>query len=46
VDGGVSLNNTAMLKSCGVDVFVIGSVIFKSENPHKTISHLKQLAQS
>jgi ribulose-phosphate 3-epimerase len=46
VDGGVSLENTALLKSSGVDVFVIGSVIFKSENPLKTISQLKQLAQS
>lgn len=46
VDGGVSLDNTAILKSCGVDVFVIGSVIFKSEYPLKTISKLKQLAQS
>jgi ribulose-phosphate 3-epimerase len=46
VDGGVSLENTSNLKSSGVDVFVIGSVIFKSENPLKTISQLKQLAQS
>lgn len=45
VDGGVSLENTALLKSSGVDVFVIGSVIFKSGNPLKTISQLKQLAQ-
>jgi ribulose-phosphate 3-epimerase len=45
VDGGVSLENTAKLKSCGVDVMVVGSVIFKSENPNETIARLKQRAQ-
>jgi ribulose-phosphate 3-epimerase len=45
VDGGVSRDNTAKLRSCGADVFVIGSVIFKSENPLETIAQLKQLAQ-
>lgn len=45
VDGGVSLENTAKLKSCGVDVMVVGSVIFKSENPIETIARLKQRAQ-
>jgi len=43
VDGGVSLDNVAKLKSCGVDVMVVGSVIFKAENPKKTISGLKSL---
>lgn len=46
VDGGVSLENTAHLKACGVDVMVVGSVIFKSESPQDTIAKLKQLAQS
>jgi len=45
VDGGVSLNNTAQLKSSGVDVMVVGSVIFKSEDPINTISKLKGLAR-
>jgi ribulose-phosphate 3-epimerase len=44
VDGGVSLENTARLKSCGVDVFVIGSVIFKSKDPLLTIADLKREA--
>ena len=45
VDGGVSTENIANLKSCGVDVFVIGSVIFKSRDPNHTIARLKQLAE-
>jgi len=45
VDGGVSLENTAHLKASGVDVMVVGSVIFKSEDPIDTISRLKKLAQ-
>lgn len=45
VDGGVSLENTARLRSCGVDVFVIGSVIFKSEYPLQTIADLKREAR-
>lgn len=43
VDGGVSLDNASKLKSCGVDVMVVGSVIFKAENPTNTISELKSL---
>lgn len=43
VDGGVSKKNASKLKSCGVDVMVVGSVIFKSENPKQTISELKSL---
>ncbi len=44
VDGGVSTSNIAKLKSCGADVMVVGSVIFNSENPTKTISELKSLS--
>ncbi len=44
VDGGVSYENIPALKQAGVDVFVIGSVIFKSENPMKTIGELKEIA--
>lgn len=45
VDGGVSPDNAAQLKSCGVDVMVVGSVIFKSKNPMHTISKLKSLTR-
>ncbi len=44
VDGGVSMDNTAKLKTCGVDVMVVGSFIFKSDDPIQTISRLKQIA--
>ncbi|MCG8306392.1 MAG: ribulose-phosphate 3-epimerase [Cytophagales bacterium] len=43
VDGGVSHHNIAKLKSCGVDVMVVGSVIFNGENSIDTISELKSL---
>ena len=43
VDGGVSHDNAAKLKSYGVDVMVVGSVIFKSPQPLKTIAELKSL---
>jgi ribulose-phosphate 3-epimerase len=43
VDGGVSTDNAAKLKECGVDVMVIGSVIFSAADPLKTISELKSL---
>lgn len=43
VDGGISRDNIAKLKSCGVDVMVVGSVIFNGEKPKKIISELKSL---
>ena len=43
VDGGVSQDNAEKLKACGVDVMVVGSVIFKSPQPLKTIAELKSL---
>ncbi len=42
VDGGVSLKNIGALKEAGVDVFVAGTFVFKSDNPVKTINMLKQ----
>ena len=45
VDCGVSLSNIAKLKSCGTDVMVVGSVIFKADNPKQTISELKSLVK-
>lgn len=44
VDGGVSDKNIATLSKTGVDAFVAGNFIFKSENPSETISKLKKLA--
>ncbi len=44
IDGGVTNKNANKLINAGVDVLVAGSYIFKSENPTKTIAHLKQLA--
>lgn len=43
VDGGVGLNNISKLRDSGVDVMVVGSVIFKSKDSTKTISELKAL---
>jgi ribulose-phosphate 3-epimerase len=41
VDGGVDLSNIRKLADVGVDVMVVGSFIFRSENPMDTISKLK-----
>ncbi|MDZ7605893.1 MAG: ribulose-phosphate 3-epimerase [Cyclobacteriaceae bacterium] len=43
VDGGVSKQNMKQLKECGVDVFVIGSVIFRADDPAETITELKSI---
>ena len=43
VDGGVDNTNTEKLLNAGVDVFVAGSYVFKSENPSKTIENMKKL---
>lgn len=43
VDGGISPDNAAALKACGVDVMVVGSVIFKAADPLQTITELKSL---
>lgn len=43
VDGGVSHDNATKLSASGVDVLVVGSVIFKSKNPKQTITELKSL---
>ncbi len=44
VDGGVTDENIEKLSNAGVDAFVAGNFVFKSENPLKTISNLKKLA--
>ena len=43
VDGGVTDQNIEKLLETGVDAFVAGSFVFKSENPTETISNLKNL---
>ncbi|MDR1864140.1 MAG: ribulose-phosphate 3-epimerase [Bacteroidales bacterium] len=40
VDGGVDLSNIARLAQAGADVFVVGSFIFRAENPMQTIDQL------
>ncbi|MFC2090206.1 ribulose-phosphate 3-epimerase [Bacteroidota bacterium] len=41
VDGGVGPDNLKQLKEAGVDVFVVGTTIFKNEDPPKMIRLLK-----
>ncbi|MDG1842151.1 MAG: ribulose-phosphate 3-epimerase [Crocinitomicaceae bacterium] len=43
VDGGVNLETGAALSNAGADILVAGSFVFKSSNPIKTISELKEL---
>ena len=43
VDGGVSLDNASGIIQVGADILVAGNAVFKSGNPIKTISQLKQL---
>ncbi|MRI01497.1 ribulose-phosphate 3-epimerase [Kriegella sp. EG-1] len=44
IDGGVTSKNAKELVDAGADVLVAGSFVFKSENPTKTISELKEIA--
>jgi ribulose-phosphate 3-epimerase len=41
IDGGVSSINARKLLDAGADVLVVGSFVFKSENPKQTIADLK-----
>ena len=43
IDGGVSDANARKLLECGANILVAGSFVFKSENPQKTISTLKNI---
>ena len=43
VDGGVTDQNIEQLSEAGVDAFVAGSFVFKSDNPTETIENLKNL---
>jgi len=42
IDGGVDLENAALLVEAGADVLVAGNTVFSSQNPLETISLLKQ----
>lgn len=42
VDGGITLENIVTLDQTGVDVFVAGTFIFRSDDPVKTINALKE----
>ena len=43
IDGGVSDQNIKELSMKGVDAFVAGNFIFKSDDPQATIQNLKNL---
>ncbi|TET05756.1 ribulose-phosphate 3-epimerase [Candidatus Dependentiae bacterium] len=43
MDGGINKNNIRMLKEHGVDIFAVGSGIFKSEDPVATLKELNTL---
>ena len=42
IDGGVSLDNAAVLREAGVDIAVAGSSVFKAEDPAAMIAALRQ----
>jgi len=44
IDGGINLNNISIVSSAGVDIFVAGSSVFRSENPAETVRKLKEKA--
>jgi len=41
VDGGVSKDNITQLSEAGVDVFVVGSAVFRADDPKEMIKELK-----
>jgi ribulose-phosphate 3-epimerase len=43
IDGGVKLSNAARIRAAGVDWFVAGSAIFKTDNYAETIGQFRQL---
>ncbi len=45
IDGGVNIENAALLLKAGADILVAGSFVFKSENPEETISKLKVVTE-
>jgi ribulose-phosphate 3-epimerase len=45
IDGGVKIDNIEELMEDGADIFVVGSGVFKAENPGDMIIRLKELAR-
>ena len=43
IDGGVEPQNAQKILKAGADVLVAGSSVFRSDDPNKTISRLKQI---
>ncbi|MBX4200211.1 hypothetical protein KW790_02010 [Candidatus Parcubacteria bacterium] len=43
IDGGVGLDNAEELLHCGADRLIVGSAIFKAENPEQVLEDLKNL---
>lgn len=41
IDGGIGLQNISQLIAAGVDIFVVGSTIFRAEDPQGMIAELK-----
>lgn len=42
IDGGVNLDNINKLSNAGVDIFVAGSAIFKTDNPADTLTKMRE----
>jgi ribulose-phosphate 3-epimerase len=45
IDGGVTLDNAALLHQAGADVLVAGNTVFGSSDPIQTIAELKSRTQ-
>ncbi|GAG24397.1 unnamed protein product, partial [marine sediment metagenome] len=43
VDGGINLDNISNVVKAGVDIIVVGQIIFKSANPEMTTKKIKNL---
>ena len=43
VDGGINLDNISKVTKAGVDIIVVGQIIFKSANPEETTKKIKNL---
>lgn len=43
IDGGVTLENAAVVLAAGADVLIAGSMVFKSKNPKATIKALRKI---
>jgi len=42
VDGGINLSNYNLVKSAGANIFVLGTALFKSENPKEVVDEIKR----